>query len=54
MPTSEITGGAKQPPCFIFLKYSKDVISAQNVLMYFRLNCLHVSPGGLMPLKAMA
>ena len=33
-------GKGKQPPCVRFLKYCKSLISALNMLIYFRLHCL--------------
>ena len=37
---TSLEGGGKQPPCLTFLKYCKNVIGAQNMLIYFRLHCL--------------
>ena len=51
MPPSDISGGQKQPPGLMSLKYCKNVIGAQNMLVYFRLHDLYICQGGLMPLR---
>ena len=51
-PPSDISWGPKQPPGLMYLKYCKNVIGPQNMLICFRLHYLYTCQGGgLMPLK---
>ena len=40
-PVTSVGGGSKVTPGLLFLKYCKNVISVQNMLIYFTLRCMH-------------
>ena len=45
-PATSVGGGLKQPPGLMSLKYCKNVIGAQNMLTYFKLDYLYICQGG--------
>ena len=42
---TSVVGGGKTTPRFNVLKYCKNVIGAQNMLVYFRLHYLYICQG---------